>query len=65
VGGWAGTLIRANPMTAIVEAYRSVLLYGAPPDPVSFGSAAALSVVLLPVAWLLFHRSEFAFAEHI
>jgi lipopolysaccharide transport system permease protein len=65
VAGWAGTLIRANPMTAIVEAYRSVLLYGTPPDPVSFGSAAALSVVLLPLAWLLFHRSEFTFAEHI
>jgi ABC-type polysaccharide/polyol phosphate export permease len=65
VGGWAGTLIRANPMTAIVEAYRSVLLYGTPPDPVSFGSAAALSLLLLPLAWLLFHRSEFAFAEHI
>jgi ABC-type polysaccharide/polyol phosphate export permease len=65
VGGWAGTLIRANPMTALVEAYRNVLLYGAPPDPVSFGSTAALSALLLPAAWLLFHRSEFAFAEHI
>jgi ABC-type polysaccharide/polyol phosphate export permease len=65
VGGWAGTLIRANPMTAIVEAYRSVLLYGALPDPVSFGSAAVLSALLLPAAWLLFHRSEFTFAERI
>jgi ABC-type polysaccharide/polyol phosphate export permease len=65
VGGWAGTLIRVNPMTALVEAYRNVLLYGAPPDPVSFGSTAALSALLLPAAWLLFHRSEFAFAEHI
>ena len=43
VGGWAGALIRANPMTAIIEAYRHVLLYGAAPDPVSFGAAAVLA----------------------
>jgi lipopolysaccharide transport system permease protein len=65
IGGWAGTLIRANPMTAIVEAYRHVLLYGAAPDSVSFGAAAILAFALLPMAWLLFHRSEFRFAENI
>jgi lipopolysaccharide transport system permease protein len=64
VGGWFGTLVRANPMTAIVEAYRSVLLYGAPPDP-GFAWAAAASLLALPLAWLLFHRLEFQFAEHI
>jgi len=65
VGGWAGALIRANPMTAIVEAYRRVLLYGQPPDAMAFGSVAALAAVLLPAMWLLFHRSEFRFAESI
>ena len=65
VGGWAGVVLRANPMTAIVEAYRSVLLYGTTPDPVLFGCVAALSLVLFPSAWLLFHRSEFRFAENI
>jgi lipopolysaccharide transport system permease protein len=65
VGGWAGTLIRANPMTGIVEAYRSVLLYGTMPDPMSFAWTAALTLVLLPSVWLLFHRSEFRFAENI
>jgi ABC-type polysaccharide/polyol phosphate export permease len=65
IGGWAGMLIRANPMTAIVEAYRHVLLYGTAPDSVSFGAAAVLALVLLPMAWLLFHRSEFRFAENI
>jgi ABC-type polysaccharide/polyol phosphate export permease len=63
--GWTGTLIRANPMTAIVEAYRSVLLYGALPDALAFGSVAALTAILLPGAWLVFHRSEFQFAEYI
>ena len=65
ITGWLGTLIRANPMTAIVDAYRSVLLYGTVPDLVSFGSVAALAIVLLPFAWLLFHRCEFQFAENI
>jgi lipopolysaccharide transport system permease protein len=65
VGGWVGTLIRANPMTAIVEAYRNVLLYGTAPDALSFGSAALLAFALLPAAWLLFHRCEFRFAENI
>jgi ABC-type polysaccharide/polyol phosphate export permease len=52
-------------MTAIIEAYRSVLLYGAPPDPVAFGSTAVFALVLLPAAWLLFHRSEAQFAENV
>jgi lipopolysaccharide transport system permease protein len=65
VGGWAGTLIRANPMTAIVEAYRDVLLYGTAPDALTFGGPLVLAVMLLPAAWLLFHRCEFHFAENI
>ena len=65
IHGWAGWLIRANPMTAIVEAYRNVVLYGRAPDAVSFASVALVAAVLLPAAWLLFHRSEFQFAENI
>jgi lipopolysaccharide transport system permease protein len=63
--GWIGVLIRGNPMTAIVEAYRSVLLYGRFPDPVTFGSTAALAAVLLPATWIIFHRCELRFAENI
>jgi ABC-type polysaccharide/polyol phosphate export permease len=65
VHGTPGALIRANPMTAIVDAYRHVLLYGTAPDLLSFASAAALGLLLLPAAWLVFHRSEFQFAENI
>jgi homopolymeric O-antigen transport system permease protein len=63
--GTLGLIIRANPMTVIVEAYRSVLIYGAPPDPVAFGAVTALTLLLFPAAWLVFHRSEFQFAENI
>jgi ABC-type polysaccharide/polyol phosphate export permease len=63
VVGWAGVVMRANPMTGIVDAYRNVVLYGTAPDPISFGAAAAIAVVLFPASWLLFHRLEFQFAE--
>jgi len=64
LSGRFGAVVRANPMTAIVEAYRSVILYGHAPD-ASFAWAAAASLLLLPATWLLFHRSEFQFAERI
>ena len=62
--GIVGAVVNANPMTSIIEAYRHVVLYGAAPPPM-FWSTAALSVVLLPAAWLFFHRCEFRFAENI
>ena len=64
-GGLLGLMLRLNPMTAIVDAYRHVLLYGTAPPMASFASAAALSMILLPVVWLIFHRTEFRFAEYI
>lgn len=64
-GGVLGLALRLNPMTAIVDAYRHVLLYGTAPDLVSFTAVALLSGLLLPVTWLVFHRAEFRFAEHI
>jgi lipopolysaccharide transport system permease protein len=64
-GGTLGAVIALNPMTAIVDAYRRVLLLGTLPDPGAFAYVALLSCGLLPAAWLLFHRSEFRFAENI
>jgi lipopolysaccharide transport system permease protein len=65
VTGWFALIVKANPMTAIVDAYRNVLLYGLAPDPASFGSTMVLTMCLLPTAWLCFHRAEFRFAENI
>lgn len=65
VGGRLGTLLALNPMTQIVEAYRSVLLYGRAPDPIAFGATAAVAAAALFASWLLFHKAEFAFAENI
>jgi ABC-type polysaccharide/polyol phosphate export permease len=64
-GGVLGFALRLNPMTTVVDAYRHVILYGTPPPLVPFAAVTILSLVLLPAVWLLFHRSEFRFAEHI
>lgn len=62
--GVFGTIMRLNPMTPIVDAYRNVLLLNQAPDPL-FGATALVSVFLLLAAWLTFHRAEFRFAENI
>ena len=65
VGGWAGMVLRLNPMTQIIEAYRSVLFYGQVPDAGAFAVTAVGSLVLLMASWILFHTSEYKFAENI
>jgi ABC-type polysaccharide/polyol phosphate export permease len=65
MAGRLGTVLRLNPMTAIIDAYRDVLFGARPPDWASLGAAAVFSVVVLMAAWLQFHRSEFEFAERI
>ncbi|NUR55718.1 MAG: ABC transporter permease [Acidobacteria bacterium] len=64
VGGRIGALLGLNPMTGIIDAYRSVLLLNAWPSP-TLAAAALVSTLLLAIAWFAFHRSEFAFAEHL
>jgi ABC-type polysaccharide/polyol phosphate export permease len=65
VGGKLGLVMRLNPMTPIVEAYRAVLLYGRSPFTPDFLAATALSFAMLGVSWVLFHRAEYQFAENI
>jgi len=64
VGGVLGMALQLNPMTAIVDAYRAVLLLNSPP-PASLGIAAVVAFAALAAGWALFHRLEFEFAENI
>jgi ABC-type polysaccharide/polyol phosphate export permease len=64
-GGQLGRLLAFNPMTPIVEAYRAVLLYGRPPEPLAFASVAVVAFVILTGGWVAFHRAEFQFAENV
>lgn len=61
--GILGWCVRANPMTGLIEAYRSVILYGAAPDAATLAGVSVLTFALLLVSWLTFHRLEFRFAE--
>ena len=65
VGGALGQLLQLNPMTVVIDGYRSVLFHGDLPALVPFGACAALAASVLALAWLAFHRAEFAFAENI
>lgn len=65
IGGTFASVVRLNPMTPIIDAYR-VALFGTPMrDPLGFGLACVLAVVLLAGAWLTFHRAEYSFAENL
>jgi ABC-type polysaccharide/polyol phosphate export permease len=63
VGGKLGILLQLNPMTPIIEGYRSVILLGILPDFLPLAVASAVAVVTLLAGWLIFHRAEYQFAE--
>ena len=65
IGGRLGVVIRLNPMTWIIDAYRSAL-FGLPMhSPVGFVVIGVFSVSCLVASWLIFHRSEYRFAENV
>jgi lipopolysaccharide transport system permease protein len=64
VGGLMGRVMALNPMTAIIEAYRDVLLRGQAPS-ATFAAATGVVAMGLAVAWVIFHRAEYQFAEHV
>jgi lipopolysaccharide transport system permease protein len=65
VGGRTGQLLRLNPMVAIIDAFRAVVIHGVTPDPAAFLGIAVFSGAALVAAWVIFHRAEFKFAENI
>jgi len=65
LSGAAKVISTLNPMTPILDAYRSVILYGQLPPLGEFGLVALASLAILGGAWLMFHRSEYQFAEFI
>ncbi len=65
VHGRLGRLLRLNPMTSMIDAFRATVIGGFKTDLTAFLVAATISVVGLLVAWLVFHRAEFTFAENI
>jgi lipopolysaccharide transport system permease protein len=54
-----------NPMVGIIENFRRVILQGQTPDLASLGSAALISIVLLPIGYAFFKRVEATLADII
>jgi ABC-type polysaccharide/polyol phosphate export permease len=65
IGGKLGLVIQYNPLTPIIDGYRAALIGTPMPDPASFAYSALLSALLFVGAWVVFHRSEFEFAESL
>jgi lipopolysaccharide transport system permease protein len=65
VGGRLGHVLQLNPMTPIIDAYRAVLLNGKLPPLGQFAAVAVVAGLTLGLAWVVFHRAEFRFAENV
>jgi lipopolysaccharide transport system permease protein len=59
------TLYAVNPMVAIVDSYRSVLLNGTAPDPGPLLIITALSVVLLFFGVKVFRQTSHRFGDEL
>ena len=58
-----GSLMMVNPLAGLISASRDVVFTGYLTDPSSFVWSAILSVVLLLLAWRVFHLVEFKMGE--
>ena len=65
VGPTLHFILQLNPMTPIIDGYRSVILRGEMPPMLPLLVATITSTVLFMLAWLLFHRAEYKFAENV
>jgi ABC-type polysaccharide/polyol phosphate export permease len=65
IGGIAGAVLKLNPMTILIDAYRNVLLERTWPSATTLGLLLLLSLILLGAIWIVFHRAEYRFAEEI
>jgi ABC-type polysaccharide/polyol phosphate export permease len=59
------TYLALNPMAAVIEGYRRVLVAGRPPELGMLGIAATSAFVLLVACYAYFKRAERTFADVI
>jgi lipopolysaccharide transport system permease protein len=65
VGGRLGALLALNPMVPLIDAFRSVVVFGVLPPAAPLAAVALVSVVALVASSVAFHRAEFRFAENL
>jgi lipopolysaccharide transport system permease protein len=54
-----------NPMVILVEAYRQIMIHGAPPNWSLLGILSLVSVVILPIGHRIFKRQSARFVEEL
>jgi lipopolysaccharide transport system permease protein len=65
-GDWSGvlyTLYTVNPLAGIIDSYQRVVLLGLPPDFASLLPGLILTLIALPVSYVLFKGAEAYFAD--
>ncbi len=58
-------ILRLNPMTFIIDGYRSIFYYQQQPDFISLGITLLVSLILCIVGYLLFSKLQKRFAEEL
>ena len=58
-------LFQLNPLTPLVNAPRDLIVYGTIKNPLDFGLAAILSVLIFFIAWRMFHLVETKIPERV
>lgn len=58
-------IINLNPMTSIINAYRSIFYYGKMPDLMSLFITGMFSIVLVILGYIVFRKMEKGFAEEV
>ena len=62
---WVKFAYNLNPMVGIIENFRRVVLHGLPPDYGSLSLSLGVSLVLLPLSYAYFKRTEATMADVI
>ena len=62
---WVKVAYNLNPMVGVIENFRRVVLHGLPPDYDSLAVSLGVSLVLLPLSYAYFKRTEATMADVI
>lgn len=52
-----------NPMVGVVDTFRRAVISGLSPDPATFGTAVAITAVILPLAYVWFKHTDATMAD--
>ncbi|MDR0787709.1 MAG: ABC transporter permease [Gemmatimonadota bacterium] len=63
--GAVGLIMRLNPISAVIDAYRNALFYNTPVLTQGFLLSALAGMFFFGLSWLIFHRAEHMFAERV